>query len=198
MYPATGGNIYVGNQSWVDSSASKLRMFATNGSGIAQNSYMATISTTGAAVYSPQIAFGLQSGSNAYAEEMRLTTIGLGISSTAPAYPLDVVGDIRTSQCLCYNASTLGTCTSDERIKKDIRLFDLGLQELLGIQPKYFKYNGLGGEQETPTEQMGVIAQEVEKVAPSLISTTEVKLHPEDQELTTIKKVNYGAFLICS
>jgi len=93
-FPGTGGNVYVGNESWVDSTASKLRMYATNGSGNAQNSYIATISTTGAGVYTPEVAFGLQTGANAYAEKMRLTGTGLGIGTTSPTASLDVSGSI--------------------------------------------------------------------------------------------------------
>lgn len=129
-------------------------------------------------------------------ERLRITSTGLvGIGTTTPGYPLDVVGDIRTSSCLRYASSTLGSCTSDIRLKKDIRPFDLGLKELVGISPKYFKYNGLGGESETKTDQMGVIAQEIEKVAPSLIGTKQAKLHPDDKQTTELKVVNYSAFI---
>jgi trimeric autotransporter adhesin len=118
----------------------------------------------------------------------------VGIGTTDPSYPLDVVGDIRTSTCLHYASSTLGTCTSDERIKKNVRSFSLGLHEVLGLKPKLFRYNGLGGEPESLIDQIGVIAQDVEKIAPGLISNKEVKLHPEDQKETMIKTVNYSAF----
>ncbi|QDK37631.1 tail fiber domain-containing protein [Bdellovibrio sp. NC01] len=148
------------------------------------------ISATGA---SAPITFAT---SAAPLERMRITASGtVGIGTTAPAYPLDVVGDIRTSSCLRYASSTLGTCTSDVRLKKDIHAFDLGLKELLGINPKYFKYNGLGEEAETKAEQMGVIAQEIEKVAPSLVGTKMAKLHPTDKDKTELKVVNYSAFI---
>lgn len=119
----------------------------------------------------------------------------LGIGNWAAAYPLDVTGDIRTSQCLRYNASTLGTCASDKRIKKDIHDFDLGLKELLGINPVYYKHNGLGGFPADKQEQIGVIAQDLEKTVPQLISKKKVKLHQEDSELTEIKVVNYSPFI---
>lgn len=63
------------------------------------------------------------------------------------------------------------------------------------MKPKYFKYNGLGGEAESVTEQMGVIAQDVEKVAPGLVSLKQVKLYPEDREETAVKVVNYSGFI---
>jgi cell division protein FtsB len=118
----------------------------------------------------------------------------VGIINTSPSYPLDVTGDIRTSTCLHYASSTLGTCSSDERIKKDVHPFGLGLKETVGLNPVFFKYNGLGGNPDDGVEQMGVIAQQVEKIAPSLVVTKKVKLHPDDKNETEIKAVNYSAF----
>jgi hypothetical protein len=144
-------------------------------------------------IYNSEGATTLWTGA---AERMRVTSGGsVGIATTSPSYPLDVTGDIRTTTCLHYASSTLGTCSSDARLKKDVRPFDLGLNVILGLKPKYFKYNGLGGEQESTTDQMGFIAHDVEKVAPDLVSTRQVKLHPEDKMDTTIKVVNYSAFI---
>lgn len=118
--------------------------------------------------------------------------IGIGIST--PAYPLDVIGDIRTSSCVQYNAGVLGTCASDVRIKKDIHPFTLGLQAILGINPVNYKYNGLAGQRADEKVKLGVIAQQVELVAPELVKKQMVLLHPEDQEKSEIKVVDYGAF----
>jgi hypothetical protein len=118
----------------------------------------------------------------------------VGIGTTAPAKKLDVVGDIQTSGCLYYASSSLGTCASDERIKKDVYSFDLGLEALLGIDPVHFKYNGLAGFKADGKEQLGVIAQQVEKTAPELVKRQMVTLNPDDQEKTEIKVVDYGAF----
>lgn len=118
----------------------------------------------------------------------------VGIGSTAPGHKLDVEGNIRTSGCLYYNGGSLGTCASDERLKGEVHSFNLGLDELLGINPVYFKYNGLGGLPTDGGEQLGVIAQEIEKVAPSLVVKKKVKLNPKDNFDTEIKAVDYGAF----
>lgn len=128
-------------------------------------------------------------------ERLSITNSGnIGIGILAPAQKLDVVGNIKTSGCLYYNASSLGTCASDERLKEDIRPFKLGLDEVLGINPVHFKYNGLGGLPKDNIEQLGVIAQDVEKSAPDLVVKKKVKLHPEDEFETEIKAVDYGAF----
>lgn len=128
-------------------------------------------------------------------EVMRATSTGrIGIGIAAPTQALDVVGNIKTSGCVYYASSSVGTCASDERIKKDVHSFDLGLDTLLGIDPVYFKYNGLAGFENNGEEQLGVIAQQVEKTAPQLIKKQMVQLHKDDKEKTEIKVVDYGAF----
>ncbi|KYG63978.1 hypothetical protein AZI86_14305 [Bdellovibrio bacteriovorus] len=136
------------------------------------------------------------SGSGTLAERMRIDTLGrVGIGTTSPTYTLDVAGDVNASGCLRSSAGTAsGTCASDERLKTDIQKFDLGLDALLGITPHRFKYNGLGGITPSGKPELGVLAQEVEKTAPELIVSKEVKLYPEDSHKTQIKQVNYTAF----
>jgi hypothetical protein len=128
---------------------------------------------------------------------MTLTAAGnVGIGTTSPLYKLNVIGDVAASGCLRSSAGVAsGTCVSDERLKTDVHDFDLGLDALLGIQPHYFKYNGLGEHPKSSEPELGVIAQEVEKTAPQLVSTREVKLHPEDKQPTEIKQVNYTSFM---
>jgi len=131
------------------------------------------------------------------AAKMTITSTGsVGIGTTGPAYMLDVVGDISASGCLRSSAGVAhGVCVSDERLKKDVRPFDLGLEALMGINPKYLKYNGLGGHPKSTQLELGVIAQDVEKTAPELIKVKNVKLYPEDNETIEIKHVNYTAFI---
>jgi prepilin-type N-terminal cleavage/methylation domain-containing protein len=120
--------------------------------------------------------------------------LGLGVSA-ATSYKLDVAGDINASGCVRASGSVLGgTCASDEILKSDIRPFDLGLEALLGISPKTFKYNGLGGYPASKTPELGVIAQDIEKMAPELIVSKSVQLRPDDKIMTTIKQVNYTTF----
>lgn len=129
-------------------------------------------------------------------EQMRISSGGnIGIGSTTPAYKLDVVGDVNASGCVRAGGSTLGgSCSSDERLKTDIRSFDLGLDALLGFRPRLFRYNGLGGHPASDRAELGVIAQELERTAPQLVQTADVKLHDGDAGTTRIKQVNYTAF----
>ena len=115
-------------------------------------------------------------------------------SSSAPAglvisdYNLTILG------CLSYGGGTLGTCSSDLRLKKDITPYKSDLSHLLGLRPVTYRYNGLGGMiEDKEAKRVGLIAQEVEKVAPELVSNRDVKLHPEDNKKTVTKAVDYGA-----
>lgn len=98
--------------------------------------------------------------------------------------------------CIYANTGVIGgaPCPSDARLKKDIRPFSLGLQKLLGIEPVYYKFNGLGGHPEEPGDRLGVIAQDVEKVAPELVEIQLTRLRKDDRSDTEIKTVNYSAF----
>jgi hypothetical protein len=57
----------------------------------------------------------------------------VGIGNMGPSYPLDVTGDIRTSTCLHYASSTLGTCSSDPAIKRDVAPYVVGLSVGVGV-----------------------------------------------------------------
>ncbi|HYQ41904.1 MAG TPA: tail fiber domain-containing protein [Polyangiaceae bacterium] len=96
------------------------------------------------------------------------------------------------------NAFTYGTLAwqnpSDARIKKDIAPLRLGLTQLKDIRPVTYKYNGLAGSPSDGREFVGVIAQELEKVLPNMVSTKKMKLHPEDTVETDIKIVDPSAF----
>jgi len=66
---------------------------------------------------------------------------------------------------------------SDKRLKKEIFPFTSGLEKVLAIQPKKYKYNAVAG---TPTEnypeiitnkqQFGVIAQDLQTVCPEMVT----------------------------
>lgn len=85
----------------------------------------------------------------------------MGIKTTSPTEILDVNG------CIKHNNGTLGTsCASDARLKKDISnlIFSNVLQKISAMIPRKYKYRL--GEQ---NEYLGLVAQEVEKVAPELV-----------------------------
>ncbi len=109
-------------------------------------------------------------------------TQNVGVATSAPSDRLDVNGDIRvgtsgTNGCLKNNGggTITGTCSSDLRFKKDVSYLSGVLGSLTQLRPaNYFwrsdefshKHFGTGRE-------TGLIAQDVEKVLPELVSEDE-------------------------
>jgi len=61
---------------------------------------------------------------------------------------------------------------SDYRVKKDIRTFTRGLPELMQVQPRIFKYNGKAVlAPDDGRDYIGVVAQELQPIVPSMVST---------------------------
>ncbi|MCB1179518.1 MAG: tail fiber domain-containing protein [Leptospiraceae bacterium] len=102
-----------------------------------------------------------------------------------PEYPIDVVGDINTTSCLRIGgAQTTGSCSSDARLKKSIQPIQNSLSKLLALNPSKYSWRKeeFSWLKNTPDSETGLLAQDVEKVFPHLVSTDE----------KGYKKVNYG------
>ncbi len=100
----------------------------------------------------------------------------VGIGTGSPASKLHVQGDIQYSGALI---------SSDARLKSDVSNFNYGLNELMRINPVQFTYNGRGSTI-AGDKHVGVIAQELQKVAPELVESythvTYKELGEEDTE----------------
>jgi hypothetical protein len=70
-------------------------------------------------------------------------------------------------------------------VKKDINTFSDGLSVLKSVRPVTFRYNGTLGY---PTDKryVGVIAQEIQSVAPYTVDSYRAKLNPDDAEETDV------------
>ncbi|MBK9735084.1 MAG: tail fiber domain-containing protein [Saprospiraceae bacterium] len=75
------------------------------------------------------------------------------------------------------DGSTAWVNTSDKRLKEDISDYHDGLLEVLKIHPVWYKYKK-ESECDTTQKHIGVIAQEIQKVAPYMISNS-TKLAPD-------------------
>jgi hypothetical protein len=84
--------------------------------------------------------------------------------------------------------------TSDARIKKDVKELRWGIEELRQVRPITYKYNGLGGTEDDGREFAGVIAQELEKIFPTMVTSRKAKLKPSDSSETDIRVVDPSAF----
>jgi hypothetical protein len=117
--------------------------------------------------------------------------VNVGIGTSAPDTTLQVFGDIKvgtsgTNGCLKNFAGTqlTGTCSSDLRLKTDVRPFGPMLAKVAQLQPVHFTWRAseFPGRHYGNAVNSGLIAQDVEQVFPELVST-------DDQGFKT---VNYG------
>ncbi|MBK9213550.1 MAG: tail fiber domain-containing protein [Saprospiraceae bacterium] len=70
---------------------------------------------------------------------------------------------------------------SDERLKKDIRPFTDGLNVILKIEPKRYYYNGMA-KTNPMQEEFGIIAQDMQKIAPYTVSKHMLDMNKSGEE----------------
>jgi endosialidase-like protein len=102
------------------------------------------------------------------------SSVNVGIGTSTPGHALDVVGDINASGCVVATGTTLGgTCSSDARLKTNIQPFAPVLDKVARLQPVHFNWRASNpvGYGFGPGESAGLIAQQVEKVFPNMVST---------------------------
>jgi len=126
------------------------------------------------------------------AEKMRVTSGGnVGIATTAPSEKLEVCGNVKIIGTI--NASGVITpsngaitCSSDLRYKKDITPLANTLDNIMKLRGvNYFwKQEEFPEKYFNDKKQIGVIAQEVEKIYPELVFT----------DKTGFKSVDYSRF----
>jgi hypothetical protein len=94
----------------------------------------------------------------------------VGISTSTPAYRLDVSGDINASGSVRSNGTAL---TSDIRFKKDIVTLNGALKNVLSLRGVSYnwKKDEFPEKNFSNEKQIGFIAQELEKIYPELVST---------------------------
>jgi hypothetical protein len=112
----------------------------------------------------------------------------VGIGTTSPTYQLQLSTDSAAKP-----GTNTWTVVSDIRIKKDIRPYTNGLSIIKRINPVWFKYNGKAGFPDDNQEHIGVIAQEIVKVAPYTVNTFRGKLNPKDKKETDLLNFNSHA-----
>ncbi|RYF53868.1 MAG: hypothetical protein EOO39_40170, partial [Cytophagaceae bacterium] len=120
--------------------------------------------------------YGAFSASSWYGND-RLFVIGNGqhLESRSDALIVYKNGNLFAAGNLTLNGTTASkagggawTATSDSRLKKEVKQFKDGLAQVLGINPVKYHYNELSGY-DTSKEFVGVIAQELQKVAPYMV-----------------------------
>lgn len=128
-------------------------------------------------------------GSGFYNEKMRIEVSGeVGIGYSAPAYMLAVNGDTY------FNGDAWAVdhrYISDKKFKKDVRPLEGALDQVLALEGvrydwKKERFADLAFEKR---EQIGMIAQEVEKVVPELVSKAKGPKGKEDFKGVSYAKV---------
>ena len=93
----------------------------------------------------------------------------VGIATLAPTASLSVNGSANKP------GGGSWAVFSDRRLKKNIRPYQDGLSSILKINPVTFQYNGVGGIADTEKEYVGIIAQEIQEVAPNTVRTVQTE-----------------------
>ena len=111
---------------------------------------------------------GVQGTNTANGEErMRITASGnVGIGLSNPSYLLQL-----GSNSAAKPGSNTWTIASDQRLKKEIVPFSDGLSVLTKINPVWYRYNGKAGLPDDGKKYVGIIAQEMQQIAPYTIDT---------------------------
>lgn len=133
------------------------------------------------------IHFQTNNGSS-YATRMTVDATGnIGIGTTAPTQKLHVVGNVyaaSTYTCTMGNASGSVSCSSDARLKENIKPIPQALEKILSLRGVEFDWNDRS--KAYGRHDIGVIAQEVEKVFPSVV---------HESKETGMKMVDYGSLV---
>ncbi len=78
---------------------------------------------------------------------------------------------------------------SDARLKQNIKPYSDGLQQLLQISPVFFQYNQLSGYK-TDKEYIGVVAQELDPIAPYMVAKDDKGFLKVDNSSMTYMLIN--------
>ena len=128
----------------------------------------AQLEANGSTTQGPSVIVGAVSSHPLYIRTGNLTRMtvatngNVGINTSLPNYKLEVNGSA---------AKTGGgswTVASDRRLKENIHSFNAGLDQLIKIEPVVFDYTHQSGLS-NGKEQVGVVAQEIQKIAPYMI-----------------------------
>jgi hypothetical protein len=109
--------------------------------------------------------------------------LGVGNNATNPAYTLFVDGDAGKPGGGSWSSS------SDRRLKQNINSYTDGLAEIQKIHPVKYQYNTLSGY-DTETEHVGIVAQELQKITPYMVSEDERGYLSVDNSAMTYMLVN--------
>jgi hypothetical protein len=121
-------------------------------------------------IYNASVAGGLNICNSAFASAIfvKQSNSFVGINTTTPNYNLEVNGTAGKTGGGNWSNS------SDIRLKNVLGNYQKGLSEIAALQPILFKYkNGNARNLPSNTEQIGFVAQDVQKVFPEAVNEAE-------------------------
>jgi hypothetical protein len=162
------GNVAIG-----DNGNPVNRLHITGGTGASLSSssgYITTgfISSTNMVIDNNELQVRL----NGAASDLYLQNNGgnIAVGNTGvPAYQLEL-----STNSAGKPGSSSWSIASDSRLKQNINPYTQGLQQLLQINPVTYQYNEKSGF-DTKPEYVGIIAQDLQKIAPYMVSTVKRK-----------------------
>lgn len=109
----------------------------------------------------------LQANNNGTAANFTLNPFGGGITIGATAYTGNLTVRNTTTSCTIGNGTGTTSCSSDRRLKKDIKPLQNSLEKIIALQGVSFAWKKTG------EHTIGLIAQDVETQFPELVTTDE-------------------------
>ncbi len=106
---------------------------------------------------------------------------GLAIGKTSTTFQLEL-----STNSAGKPTSNVWTIVSDERVKTNVQNYTEGLDLINQIRPIKYEYNGKAEMVEEGDLKIGIIAQELQQVAPYMIGTFNTKLNLDDKEDTEL------------
>lgn len=94
-------------------------------------------------------------------------TVGIATNSPNLSYELHVNGEAAKP------GGGMWTNASDKRLQENIEAYNMGLGDVLKLNPVYYNYNGKGGITDTETRYVGLIAQDFKKIVPGAVTEFE-------------------------
>lgn len=98
----------------------------------------------------------------------------VGIGKDNPTEKLDINGRVKAAGF---------DVASDKRLKSNIEPMSYGLAEVLRLNPVSYRYNGLGGTENNGDRHFGLLAQELQQVAPEMVKEYTHVIYEHDEEL---------------
>ncbi|MDR6804058.1 hypothetical protein J2Y45_001327 [Dyadobacter sp. BE34] len=164
------GNAFLGNKTGYSNKSGSLNTFLGYGAGYSnttgeKNTYLG-YGSGGKADIINATAIGASAKVTASNCLVLGSNANVGIGVSAPVYQLQL-----SAETAAKPGSSSWAVMSDQRLKRNISEFTEGLDVLKQIKPVWFQYNGKAGIETGDKKFVGIIAQEMQKIAPYTIGT---------------------------